>query len=96
MLSRRKRKRERQRAEATAKCPKSRGGWGAGLPTSLSDLVLLRQAINEDWPIAVDVQQAIIDELADEIESMDARRAVAVARTFLAMESANLRARKIA
>ena len=38
MPSRRKRKRERSKTEATAQSPGTCGGWGNGLPTTLSDL----------------------------------------------------------
>ena len=71
-----------------------RGGWGAGAPTSLSDLVLLRRAINEDWPIPDNVRRAIVGELEDEIESPDVRRLLSVARSFLAMDSSNIRAER--
>jgi hypothetical protein len=92
MPSRRKRKRQRRNAEATANGPGTRGGWGQGLPTTLSDLVWLRRAINEDWPVAADVRQAIVGELEAEINSPDVRRLISVARSFLAMEDANIRA----
>ncbi len=94
MSSRRKRKRERRRAEATAKGPESRGGWGKGVPRTLSDLVLLRRAINEDWLVPDNVRQSIVRELAAEIKSPDVRRCLSVARTFLAMDSANIRAER--
>ena len=91
MPSRRKRKRERRKAEATAHCPGTCGGWGGGLPTTLDDLVLLRRAINEDWPVPPNVRRAIVDELAGEISSLGVRRAFSVIRTFLTMDRANLR-----
>ncbi len=93
--SRKKRKRDRRRAEATAKAPKTQGGQGGGIPTSRADLVLLRQAINEDWPVPDKVRQVIVRELGDEIESSEVRWVLSVARSFLAMESANIRAEKI-
>lgn len=95
MPSRRKRKRQRRNAEATANCPETRGGWGQGLPTTLSDLVLLRRAINEDWPVPANVQRAIVGELETEINSPDVRRSISVVRTFLAMQDANIRADRI-
>ena len=94
MPSRKKRKRDRRRAEATAQAPKTQGGWGAGLPTSRDDLVLLQQAINEDWPVPDKVRQAIVRELGEEIESSEVRRVLSVARSFLAMSSANTRAER--
>ena len=95
MPSRRKRKRERQKVEATASSPGTCGGWGGGVPTKLADLVLLRQAINEDWPVSSRVRQAIIDEFTAEIDTPDVRRSLSVARSFLTMESANIRAETI-
>ena len=92
MPSRKKRKRYRQKlAAATAKVPSSCGGWGHGLPTTLDDLVLLRRAINEDWPVPPNVRQTIVDELAGEVDPPNVRRAFAVIRTFLTMDRANLR-----
>jgi len=45
------------------------------LPTTRGDLVLLRQAINEDWPITPNVRQAIVDELAGEVDPPNVQRA---------------------
>jgi uncharacterized protein (UPF0147 family) len=73
------------------KGPETYGGWGEGLPTSLSDLVLLRRAINEDWPVPDNVRRAIIRELEGEFESPNARVQVSIVKSFLAMEDANLR-----
>jgi len=67
--------------------------WG-GLPTTLADLVMLRRAINEDWPVPDKMRQAIVSELGDEIDSLEVRRALSVARLFLAMSSANIRAER--
>jgi hypothetical protein len=61
------------------------------VPTTLSDLVLLRRAIRADWPISEDVRQAIVDELGDELGTSNQRRSIALLRTFLAMADANLR-----
>ena len=70
--------------------------WGVGgdVPTTLADLVMLRRAINEDWPVSSRVRQVIIDELTAEIDTPDVRRSLSVARSFLAMGSANIRAEK--
>lgn len=81
-------------AEATAKSPGSCGGWGKGVPTKRSDLVLLRRAISEDWPVPENVQRTIVAELGGELRTKDARRFLAVARAFLEMQAANLRALK--
>ena len=88
MSSRRKRKRDRPKAEATVESPKALGGWGNGLPTSLSDLVLLRRAINDGWPVPAMVRAAIMSELENEIQSTDRRRMLSVAKTLLVMERA--------
>ncbi len=65
------------------------------MPTTLSDLVLLRRAINEDWPVPTNVRRAIVGELVAEIESLNVRRSLSVVRSFLAMEGANIRAERI-
>jgi len=54
--------------------------------------VLLRRAIREEWPVAANVRQAIVDELGEGLESNDARRTISIARTFIAMDRANMRA----
>ena len=101
MPSRKKRKRDRRKAEATAKqnLPgKSLGGWGNGLPTSLSDLALLRTAIRQDWPISASVQADIIRELQGEAKAIisngspNLRRYVAFMRVLLAKAEAEQRA----
>jgi len=56
--------------------------------------VLLRRAINEDWPVAPNVRRAIVDELGEGLESKDVRRTISIVRTFLAMDRASLRADK--
>jgi len=76
---------------ATAKVPGTCGGWGGGLPTTLDDLVLLRRAINEDWPIPPNVRQAIVAELADDICLSNVRRVLSTIHTFVAMDRANQR-----
>ncbi|PHS04009.1 MAG: hypothetical protein COA78_17085 [Blastopirellula sp.] len=93
MTSRRKRKRERRRvdAEATVNSQKSCGGWGEGLPTRLSDLVMLRRAIKEDWPVPQHVKQAVVGDLEEEVHSSETRRVLSSALCFLAMSDSNLR-----
>jgi hypothetical protein len=92
VASRRKRKRERRRAEATAKAPGTRGGWGQGAPTTKANLLLVRQAIRENWPMPDDVRRAIIEELFQEVDtdSSDVRRFLAIMRVILAMVKANI------
>ena len=65
------------------------------MPTSLTDLALLRRAINEDWPVPDNVRRAIVGELVDETESSDGRRKLSVVLSFLAMHGANVRAESI-
>ena len=89
MSSRRKRKRERHKAEATANLLNPQRDWGE---STKADLLLIRQAIREDWPVPDDVRRAIIEELFQEVDtdSSDVRRFLAVARVFLAMVKANI------
>ena len=92
MSSRRKRKRERRTAEATAKAPGTCAGWGQDTPTTNADLLLIRQAIREDWPVPEDVRRAIIEELFQEVDtdSSDVLRFVAIVRVILAMVKDNI------
>lgn len=91
MPSRRKRKRERRKAEATAGCPKPLGGWGPGAPVSGPDLLLLRTAIRQGWPVSQAVREQILNRLLPELETASARRVNDLARTFLEMDAANRR-----
>jgi len=89
MQSRRKRKRERRIAEATANLLNPQGGWGE---CTKADLLLIRQAIRENWPVPNDVRRAIIEELFQEVDTdcSDVRRFLAIMRVFLAMVKANI------
>ncbi len=89
--SRRKRKRDRRKAEATANLLNPQGGWGE---STKADLLLIRQAIREDWPVPDDVRRAIIDELFQEVDTdcSDVRRFIAIVRVILAMAKANINA----
>lgn len=78
-------------ADATALPPETRGGWGRGAPITQSDLLLLRQAISEDWDVSDTVRAAIVNRLASEVQSQSHRRARSVFKTVLAMELANMR-----
>jgi hypothetical protein len=93
MPSRKKRKRYRlQKPEATAKEPGSTIGWGNGYPTTRSDLVLLRHAINEDWPVAANVRTAIAKEIVDtHSATSDSRHHYSTGRVLLAMIEADTR-----
>ena len=92
--SRRKRKRGRRIAEATAIPLEPVGGWGQGLPTTNAELLLIRQAIQEDWPVPDDVRRAIIEELFQAVDTdcSDVRRFIAIVRVILAMGKANIEA----
>ena len=97
MSSRRKRKRCRLLAEATAHAPKTRGGWGQGVPTTLSDLIWLRRAIREAWLVPAHVREAIVNELCGDLlaipESGPAadfgREALSRLRCIIEMEGVN-------
>lgn len=72
--------------------PESAGGWGNGLPISLSDMLLVRQAIREDWPVAQPVRNAVVRDLTEVALSSDLssdRYLVAAVKVFIAMEGAN-------
>ncbi len=89
MQSRRKRKRERRKAEATAKFLVPGVGWGE---STKAELLLIRQAIQEGWPVPDNVRRAIIEELFQEVgpDSSDVRRFLAITKVFLAMTQANI------
>lgn len=90
--SRKKRKRDRRRAEATAPPPAGKGGWGNGLPISLSDLLLVRRAIREGWPTPQPVRDAVVRDVTDvallEVPESP-RRFLAAVKVCTAMEGAN-------
>jgi hypothetical protein len=62
---------------------------------SRGDLVLLRHAINADWPItqpeAPELMGAMSELFADATAAGDDRRVLAVARIYVAAKRANLR-----
>ena len=72
--------------------PGNRWGLGEGTPTTNADLLLIRQAIREDWPVPDDARRAIIEELFQEVDTdcSDVRRFLAIVRVFLAMVKANI------
>ncbi len=62
--SRRSRKRHRRNiAEATARAPQLRGGWGQGSEIRASDLLLIRRAVREDWPVPQAESEALIGDV---------------------------------
>ncbi len=90
---------DRPETQATAPGkPLPSGGWGetAELWSDVSrgDLVLLRHAVRENWPIPVERRPVIIQGLSDLIGNTDPRRTIGVARVFLAMHRANLEAER--
>jgi len=89
--SRKKRKRYRRhlQAEAIASIPKSAGGWGWGAPVSRSDLLLVRQAIREGWPVSAEVRRLVVDDVYQASTTESLRLLLATARTAVAMEGEN-------
>ena len=79
-------------------CPSLTGGWGAAAElwsdVSRGDLVLLRHAVQENWPIPVERRPPIIEALENMIGNTDARRTIGIVRVFLAMDRANLEAER--
>jgi hypothetical protein len=65
---------------------------------SLSDLVMLRKAIRESWPVPNDVRGALAAAVMSKMRSEPRyeKMTTAVARTFLAMEQANIAAESAA
>ncbi len=105
MPSRRKRKRGRRLAAGESQLPAGQpgdreatrqGGRGdtAGIweNASRGDLVLLRHAIREDWPVPKERRRPILDEVFQLLHSKNPRVAIGVARVFLEADRANLRA----
>lgn len=93
MPSRRTRKRQRRSAEATAhSLRKTSGGWGAGLPTARSDLLLVRRAIKEGWPITEHAWRAIVGEVDSFIRGGDDRIALSAVGVIVAADQASFRA----
>ena len=94
MPSRKQRKRyRRQLAEATANCSQMPGGRGAFAPTTRGDLLLLRQAICEGWPVPQIAREAIVGDLMALVNdpATRPRMLIAMAWAFLEMDRANAR-----
>lgn len=68
------------------------GGWGQGSPIRNSDLLLLRKAIREGWPVSPEVQQTIMERLGEEIDSenLSPRRCAAIVKVILEIRKRNL------
>ena len=82
----------------TPDTPIPSGGWGEIVElwsdASRGDLVLLRHAVRENWPIPVERRPPIIEALGNLIGNADARRVIGIARVFLAMDRVNLEAER--
>lgn len=59
------------------------------MPVSRADLLMVRQAIREGWPVPEAVRLAVIDDVCDVALAGDPRRAIAAVRVILAMEDDN-------
>ena len=96
MASRTKRKRYRQKqAKATAAGLQYAGGWGKGAPIQRADLLLVRRAIKERWPVPATTRDEIVArmfELFDEADTTNnARLSNSISRLVIEMEVANQR-----
>jgi hypothetical protein len=98
MPSRRRRKRDRRRAAEPAgrgdRLPAPEpGGWGADYrlwrDATRSELRLLRQAINQGWPIPQARRGPILADVCAGLDPADSRRVIAVCRVLLAADRAN-------
>ena len=93
-LSRKKRIRYYRQtlAEAIAHSPGSCGGWGNGLDVSRSDLLLIRPAIREGWPVPRPVKDRVMLNIFHVFDTTESPRMMAaVARAVVAMEAHNQR-----
>jgi len=93
--SRKKRKRNHRRlqVEAIARSPQPRGGWGQGTSVTRGDLLLVRQAIREGWPVSAEVKRLVADDVWRAFDADESLRLlIAIARTAVAMEGVNQRA----
>jgi len=98
MASRRRRNRDRRRAAEPAgrgdRLPAPRpGGLGAGCgpwqDATLAELRLLRQAINQGWPVPPHRRGPILAEVCADLGPADPRRVIAVGRVLLAADRVN-------
>ena len=66
------------------------------MPTSRSDIALLRRAVRNGWSVPVNVRDAIVGEIREELQASSAdfrelRRGLAFVRVLIDMERANQR-----
>lgn len=90
--SRSKRKRDRRRAEATAPSPKIKGGWGHGLPVSNSDLLLVRRAIRDKWPVSQCVRDLVVEDVTHVAlgeANLSSSRLISAVTVLISMEEAD-------
>lgn len=87
MESRRKRKRGRRSKRARANAG-LRGDWANA---SRSDLVLLRTAIHNGWPIPDSHKGPLLEAIRPLLETSDERLGLAVVKVFLAASEANVK-----
>jgi hypothetical protein len=107
--SRRKRKRERLRESSAGEAaapnePRAAptpppsgnrcGGWGRSAEFARGDLVTIRKAIREGWPVSRKVRRQIVHLLVQQGLDGSPRMSVAAVRTLLAADRANLNALK--
>jgi hypothetical protein len=59
------------------------------------DLLFLRKAIKEGWPVPVERRPGILDEVCSLFSSADARRTIGAVRVFLDADRVNLAIKKL-
>ena len=62
------------------------------MPVSRSDLLLVRQAIREGWPVSQPVMDAVVRDVVNKAlapEDADPRQFIAAVKVVIAMEGAN-------
>jgi hypothetical protein len=71
----------------------SGGGCGLWQDATLAELRLLRQAINQGWPVPPHRRGPILADVFAGLETTATRRSLAIARVILAAAKANLAGR---
>jgi hypothetical protein len=89
MPSRRKRKRGRRPEARRGDRGIPLGGWG---DPSLGDLVLLRRAVREGWPVQPATAGHIVEALGSLIDSARPRLLISIGKTFVAIVAVNMAA----